>query len=45
MKTMLCTRALLLAGAAGITTFAAPLAAQDSAADAAADAVTAAAED
>lgn len=42
MKTMLCTRALLLAGAAGITTFAAPLAAQDSAADAAAEAASAA---
>jgi iron complex outermembrane receptor protein len=33
---MLCTRALLLASAAGLATFAAPLAAQDSAADVAA---------
>jgi iron complex outermembrane receptor protein len=41
MKTTLCTRALLLAGAAGFTTFAAPLAAQDSAADAAAEAASA----
>jgi len=34
MKTMLCTRALLLAGAAGLATLAAPAAAQDSAAEA-----------
>jgi iron complex outermembrane receptor protein len=40
MKTTLFTRALLLAGAAGITTFAAPLAAQDSAADVAAEAAS-----
>jgi len=38
MKTMLCTRALLLAGAAGLATFAAPAAAQDSAAETVADA-------
>ncbi len=41
MKKTLCTRALLLAGAAGLVTFAAPAMAQDSAADAAADDVAA----
>ena len=45
MKTTLCMRALLLAGSAGLVTFAAPLAAQDSAADAAAAEAEAAAED
>jgi iron complex outermembrane receptor protein len=45
MTNRLYTRALLLAGTAGLAAFAAPLAAQDSAADAAADAVAAAAED
>jgi iron complex outermembrane recepter protein len=41
MKMMLCTRALLLAGGAGLATYAAPAAAQDSAADAAAAAAEA----
>ena len=41
MKTMLCTRALLLAGAAGLAAYAAPAMAQDSAADAVADDVAA----
>lgn len=45
MKTMLCTRALLLAGAAGLAAYAAPAAAQDSAADVAADAAEEAAAD
>jgi len=36
MKTMLCTRALLLAGAAGLAAYAVPAAAQDTAADEAA---------
>ncbi|MCM0000840.1 MAG: TonB-dependent receptor [Erythrobacter sp.] len=43
MKTTLCTRALLLAGCAGLATFAAPAMAQDSAADVAAEAAEAAA--
>ena len=41
MKKTLCTRALLLAGAAGLAAYAAPAMAQDSAADAAADDVAA----
>ena len=45
MKTMLCTRALLLAGCAGFATFAAPAAAQDSAAAATADEAAAVAEE
>lgn len=45
MKTMLCTRALLLAGAAGLATFAAPAMAQDTAADVAAEAAAAAEEE
>ncbi len=45
MKTMLCTRALLLAGAAGLAAYAAPAAAQNSAADVAADAAEEAAAD
>ncbi len=44
MKTMLCTRALLLAGAAGLATYAAPAMAQDSADDVVAAAEAAAAE-
>ncbi|MBA4008813.1 MAG: TonB-dependent receptor [Erythrobacter sp.] len=39
MKTMLCTRALLLAGAAGLATYAAPAMAQDTAADVAAEVI------
>jgi iron complex outermembrane receptor protein len=42
MKTMLCTRALLLAGCAGFATFAAPAMAQDAAEEAAAEAEAAA---
>jgi len=45
MKTMLCTRALLLAGAAGLATYAAPAMAQDTAADVAAEAAAAAEEE
>jgi iron complex outermembrane receptor protein len=45
MTITLYTRALLLAGTAGLATFAAPLAAQDSAADLAAEAEAAAAEE
>jgi iron complex outermembrane receptor protein len=45
MTITLYTRALLLAGTAGLATFAAPLAAQDSAADIAAEAEAAAAEE
>jgi len=44
MKTMLCTRALMLAGCAGLATFAAPAMAQDSAAEVADEAETAAEE-
>ncbi len=41
MKTMICTRALLLAGAAGLAAYAAPAMAQDSAADVADEATVA----
>ena len=44
MKTMLCTRALLLAGAAGLATYAAPAAAQDAAAEVAGEMAAAADE-